>query len=149
MDINQKIILLHDLCNRLPYHVKCQINDMKDNGNDNVWTLSRIVVDYINGHLLDFIETKDGLDMQVYLSEVKPYLLPLSSITQKQKNEINRLINCHITFTQYGEIVFPNYEDNNTENWQFIIQWCYKNNYDISGLIPMGLAINATNLGIY
>jgi hypothetical protein len=29
------------------------------------------------------------------------------------------------------------------------IQWCYKNHFDIYGLIPMGLAIDATGKNIY
>jgi hypothetical protein len=29
------------------------------------------------------------------------------------------------------------------------IQWCYKNHFDCNGLIPLGLAIDATNLKIY
>jgi hypothetical protein len=29
------------------------------------------------------------------------------------------------------------------------IQWCYKNHFDIYGLIPKGLAIDATGKNIY
>ena len=30
-----------------------------------------------------------------------------------------------------------------------IVEWFYKNHFDINGLIPMGLALDATNLNIY
>ena len=30
-----------------------------------------------------------------------------------------------------------------------VLEWFYKNHFDINNLIPMGLAINATNLNIY
>lgn len=72
-----KELLLKDLSARLPYGVKCNIGD------DKPYTLNRIEIDDKNGHLLDFKEKKDGLDIQVYLSEVKPYLFPLSSMTKK------------------------------------------------------------------
>ena len=30
-----------------------------------------------------------------------------------------------------------------------LLEWFYKNHFDINGLIPMGLAIDATGLNIY
>lgn len=126
-----KELLLKDLCARLPYGVKCDV------GNDKPYTLNRIEIDYKNGHLLDFIETKDELDMQVYLSEVKPYLFPLSSITEEQKKE-------------YGNILIMNI---NTACSQlsdtFVEDWLNKNHFDYRSLIEKGLAIDATGLNIY
>ena len=29
------------------------------------------------------------------------------------------------------------------------MEWCYKNHFDINGLLPKGLAIDATNKNIY
>ena len=133
MNQKDKELLLKDLCARLPYGVKCNV------GEEMPYTLSRIEVDNLNGHLLDFIEMKDGLDMQVYLSEVKPYLLPLSSMTEEQRKEYYNL--CSIGIDECGDIIyFDTYES---------IDYLNKNHFDYRGLIPMGLAINATNLNIY
>lgn len=118
MTQEQKEILLKDLCGRLPYGVKCNVGD------DKPYTLSRIEIDDKNGHLLDFIEMKYGLDMQVYLSEVKPYLFPLTSMTERQKIELTCIID-----SDYAKI-----------------DWYNKNHFDYRGLIPMGLAIDATEL---
>lgn len=85
MTRNYKDILLKELSARMPYGVKCNV------GEEMSYTLSSIEVDNINGHLLDFIETKDGLDMQVYLSETKPYLFPLSNMTEEQYEEFIRI----------------------------------------------------------
>ena len=120
-----KELLLKDLCARLPYGVKCNIWEKE------IYTLCRIEIDNINGHLLDFIENKDGLDMQVYLSEVKPYLFPLSSITEEQEKEWRYTLSSDDNIT---------YET---------INWLNKNHFDYQGLIENGLAIDATNLNIY
>lgn len=123
-----KELLLKDICSRLPYGVKCDVGD------DKPYTLSRIEIDGKNGHLLDFIETKSGLDMQVYLSEVKPYLFPMSSMTDEQEEEYNNL-NCY----ELG--CFPHTEE--------ALDYLIRNHFDYRDLIPMRLAINATGLNIY
>ena len=120
-----KEVLLSELCNRLPYEVKCDIGD------DKPYTLNSIEVDYVGGHLVRFKEMKNGLIMEVYLSEVKPYLFPLSSMTPEQRTSYNFLSNSgHRSST--GLIDFFN-----------------KNHLDYKGLIPKGLAKNATGLNIY
>ena len=133
MKQEDKELLLRDLCARLPYGAKCNV------GEETPCTLSRIEVDNVNGHLLDFAETKDGLDMQVYLSEVKPYLFPLSSMTEEQRKEYNSLRS--IGVDECGDITcFDTFES---------VDWCNKNHFDYRGLIPMRLAIDATGLNIY
>ena len=84
MTQENKELLLRDLCSRLPYGVKCDINDNKP------YTLSSISNDY-DGILIRFKEQKNGFNMEVYLSEVKPYLFPLSSMTEEQIEE-----ECHL-----------------------------------------------------
>ena len=134
MKQKEKELLLKDLCGRLPYGVKCNVGD------DKPYTLKRIEIDDKNGHLLDFIETKDGLNMQVYLSEVKPYLFPLSSMTEGQRKEYHNL--CSIGTDECGDIIyFDTYES---------IDYLNKNKFDYNRyLIPMGLAHDATGLNIY
>lgn len=72
--------------------------------------------------------------MQVYLSECKPLLIPLSNMTDEQKDEFDSL------YTYDALIIEPQIK---------LINWCYENHFDINGLIPMGLAIDATGLNIY
>ena len=45
-------------------------------------------------------------------------------------------------------LAFETYEVNLNYVVEFI-NWCYKNHFDINGLIPMGLAIDATGKNIY
>lgn len=125
MKQEEKDLLLKDLCARLPYGVKCNVGD------DKPYTLSRIEIDYKNGHLLDFKEKKGGLDMQVYLSECRPYLFPLSSMTGDQKSAHNFLKN-----SAYANPIS-------------LIKFYHKNHFDYNKLIPKGLANDATGLNIY
>lgn len=136
----EKDLLLQDLCARLPFGVMCDVGDNKP------YTLSRIEIDDKNGHLLDFKEKKDGLDMQVYLSECRPYLLPLSSMTEEQ------LYNNPIGFSQMLTIKADRDWENitiNRRSYYKLVDWFNKNNFDYRGLIPMGLANDATGLNIY
>lgn len=128
MTQKDKELLLQDLSARLPYGVLCDI------GLDHPLPLQRLFVDRLDGILLDFYE--DGLDYQVYISEVKPYLFPLSSMTEEQSKIYHELIH-----GMFGTSVLINLEE--------LMNFFYKNHLDWRGLIPKGLAIDATNKNIY
>lgn len=136
MTQENKNLLLKDLCARLQCGVKCQV---QEDEYIYIGTLCRIEVNNKNGHLLDFVETINNLDCQFYLTEVKPYLFPLSSMTEEQIQELESLMEV-TTIPKWGEVLSPTpkYYD-----------WLDKNKFDYRGLIPIGLAINATGLNIY
>jgi hypothetical protein len=122
-----KEVLLSELCSRLLYEVKCDIGDNKP------YTLNSIEVDYTGGHLIRFKEMKNGFIMEVYLSEVKPYLFPMSSMTEEQSKEF------YETFHGSG-----NYD------WTIeTFDWLNKNHFDYRDLIGKGLAHSAVGLNIY
>lgn len=140
MTQEEKDLLLKDLCARLPYGVKlhCYSNAMVCIG---PYTLDTIVLDRIFNEDTEYVP----------FDEVKPYLFPLSSMTKEQKKELENL-----------GWYFDNFEINNvneclgtykefvTHSDCFIlIDWCYKNHFDINNLIPMGLANDSTGLNIY
>lgn len=130
MTEQEKQILLSDLCARLPYGVKCNVNGDETN---TPRKLSRIEVDELDGILLDFwTDREDCLSIQVYLSETKPYLRPMSSMTEEEENEY-RAINCY-------EGLFPRNED--------ALDYVLSHHLDFRGLIPMSLALEAPN-GVY
>lgn len=124
MTQEQKDLLLKDLCCRLPYGVKVQttyINpqtkERKDIGTDVLSTVEISLL--IDGYY-----------------EPKPYLFPLSSMDEEQKEEHKDLLDNQYSFDANGSI--------------FTLQDFYnKYHFDYRGLIPMGLAIDATNLNIY
>ena len=126
MTQEDKKLLLIDLSARLPYGVFCSM------GLDYPLPLQRLFIDKLDGILLDFYE--DGKDYQVYLSEVKPYLRPMSSMTEEERKKYELLAN-HCIITSIGFIhleVAP------------LTDWLNAHHFDYRGLIEKGLAIEVT-----
>ena len=136
MTHKDKDLLLKDLCARLPYGVKVEIKYY-----DNVWELLAI---YTNG--TTYVTRDVGYPIETYFDHCKPYLFPMSSMTEEQKREYNRLRDDVPTYHyEYGDIV----EDTELcDNWGSI-NYLIANHFDYRGLIPKGLAIDATGLNIY
>ena len=142
----EKDILIKDLCARLDTNLVCSIYRVDDYG---VGYRDEILSGYCKGD--NWREFYFGDDCGIGIddvSKIKPYLIPLSSMTEEQKRDLTKLFNCTVVITKW-EIVFPNYYDSNMDNWNKVFNWCYKNNFDCNGLISSGLAIDATNLNIY
>ena len=123
MTQEHKELLLKDLCARLPYGVKIELT---------WWVMDEGT--YVNVTLEpDHIEQL--LNNEDRIIEIKPYLFPLSSMTEEQKKEYQYI----------------------TERWMYdssysisdSIDWLNKNHFDYRGLIEKGLAIDATGLNIY
>ena len=127
MKQEDKELLLRDLCARLPYGIKIKTSyDKMD---------EPIELRFINPRNESFAIGGDftlisGLDFNKY--ECKPYLFPLSSMTEAQKKEEYEICKYYLNGYESKLIDFYN-----------------KNHLDYRGLIPKGLAIDATNLNIY
>ena len=130
MKQENKILLLQDLCARLPYGVKCQIK-----GEEDFEPLK--LKSFIQGkgfYAFDFYIKENSSLTFKELDEFKPYLFPLSSMTSKQKAELSILV--------LGvEDIF--------KALLIEVEFYHKHHVDYRGLIPMGLANDATNLNIY
>lgn len=137
MTQEQKDLLLKDLCGRLPYGVKVKLGD-----NPNVFDLEyRIKFAIMYG---DSDKLEDVLD----ITNIKPYLFPLSSMTEEQMKEspfessiLHAFINGYISLFEDEELTISDIGR--------MLDWLNKNMFDWRGLIPMGLAIDCTNLNIY
>lgn len=144
MTQEEKDLLIKDLCGRLPYGVKCEykgeIYDILGIAHGRLVLCKPFMSHTLNEHPL--------------VEEVKPYLFPLSTMTEEQKNEFIKHSSYEIheedcgrhKETYYYDMVghedklYPNYED---------IDWLNEHNFDYRGLIPMGLANDSTELNIY
>ena len=126
----EKDLLLKDLCARLPYNVICQV-EFKEDGkyNSKVMLLSGIFTDKA------YFTTKGG---SIYSNEYKPYLFPLSSMTEEQKMFLKQQNWC-IAISTSGTV------ETTVEG----IDWLNKNHFDYRGLIEKDLALDATGLNIY
>lgn len=117
MTQEDKDLLIKDLCSRLPYGVKYSCTDIK-----NVWRLKTIFTRSDNSVFCDGCNA---------LELCRPYLFPLSSMTEEQKTSHN--------FLKHSAYASP----------IKLIDFYNKNHFDYRSLIPKGLAIDCTNLNIY
>ena len=136
MKIKEKQLLLKDLSSRLSYNVKCCISNNKTH------VLAAIQHDGENT-LFDFWDTNQVVyKYQLYISEFKPYLYPLSSIEELGLLEEYESIVCVLNNDKNTDFVFINHIEQ-------LLEFYHKNHIDYRGLIPKGLAIDCTGLDIY
>jgi hypothetical protein len=125
MTQEQKNLLLKDLCGRLPYGVICEDrygNILELTGIDKPNTIT--------------LKCSDKTFWTTDLDGCKPYLFPMSSMTEEQKKEYALVMSGNNL--SYSHLLGMSAED-----------WFNKNHLDYRGLIDKGLAIDATNLNIY
>ena len=138
MKQEDKELLLKDLCARLPYGVKCKYHHIQYVENGKIIDINMFGRVNIDGHIKD-------------VCDIKPYLFPLSSMTEEQKNELQKIIYvetemiCNQLKTNNYGIEAGKYHFNSTLQ----VDWLNKNHFDYRGLIPLGLANDCTNLNIY
>ena len=130
MTIEDKELLLKDLCARLPYGVKMIDTEPYSAEHNPILTLSYISEDNCIG-----CRAGKGV-MATSLGSIKPYLFPLSSITEEQSKVYHELIN-----GMFGTSALINFE--------VLTDFFNSNHLDYRGLIEKGLAIDATGLNIY
>ena len=134
MTQEDKELLLKDLCARFPYGIKASYYGAEEECE--TW---------------DEIEciTFDGyVEIGQYslpIEGIKPYLFPLSSMTEEQKESspfepslLNAFINGYISLFEDEEL--------NIDDLNRLYDWLNKSHFDYRGLIEKGLAIDATNL---
>ena len=128
MTQEDKELLLKDLCSRLPYGIKF----LRESWNYE-WDQEQTVIE-----VLEDID-KDGYinNTKVYdVGDIKPYLFPMSSMTEEQSKVYHELIN-----GMFGTSALINFE--------VLTDFFNANHLDYRGLIKKGLAIDATGLNIY
>lgn len=168
MKQENKEFLLKDLCSRLPYRIKCKVDlqgllDMCDEYKERFEKAKIVIPDLFNridkpyclwlisGDRVNFLGF-DGIDdYNIPIELVKPYLLPLSSMTEEQYYNM-------LKASQNDCLEHMKVEKEWKNNTNFshlplyehqVIDWFNKNHFDYRGLIEKGLAIDATNLNIY
>ena len=122
MTQSDKDLLLKDLCSRLPYGVKGEKYTIRMDGE----FVPLIDVEIITA---EDIITLNGCPGYT----IKPYIFPLSSMTTAQNEE-------YLKTCKGGNAAIPTLAT---------FDWFHKNHIDYRGLIPMGLAIDATGKNIY
>lgn len=123
MKREDKELLFKDLCARLPYNVIVHIHDLN-------------TIDYDNYLYMETLAKFESNDVTL-----KPYLRPMSSMTDEEKKEFNN-------FCVIDESVWKGNTEIGYTNQAIImsnaINWLLKKHFDFLGLIPKGLAIEVT-----
>lgn len=145
MNKEEKELLLKDLCARLPYGVKVEsvfINpDTKEHKSCGIEVFDAT----------SLLMIRDGL------GEFKPYLFPLSSMTEEQWKDLKeysgfKYDGCLLDLVKYTDSVSTLefwVEEIPCNNIIRVFDWLNKNHFDYRGLIQLGSANDATGLGIY
>ena len=132
MTQEEKDLLLVDLSSRLPYKVKCIVTKSRteEGQKGDVGKIVNIC-----------LEGVECIDTSPFFSEFgnfKPYLFPLSSMTEEQAKIFLKLES--MCFLSSTDKIGPKIE---------FFDWLNRNHFDYRGLIEKELAIDATGLDIY
>lgn len=132
MTQNERDLLLKDLCARLPYKVKLSYRCNHNYILKGIHESGLIVINDVDTNA---IITTD-------IENTQPYLFPLSNISKDLINEL------YTNLTEL-ELKAINDEIEHSVVSAFEIDFYHKHHIDYRGLIPMGLAIDATDKNIY
>ena len=145
MKPEDKQLLLQVLCARLPYGVKCQFED----------TIR--IIDGESSSFYDYVLSAHHLELFIRHNNfyIKPYLRPMSSMTDEEKEEFK---NKFKGFFQYfnGSIISDSriYDRNEAvfvgeESCGELIDWLNKKMFDFRRLIPKDLALSTDKFDPY
>ncbi len=121
MTQEEKDLLVKELCTRFPYGVICQLS--------------------YKGSAVLFTEKLELGGLEHFIAgsmRVKPYLRPMTSMTEEERKKWASFINYTLD-KEKGEMLVSVFVDDVSE----YTDWLDKNMFDYRGLIPMGLAFEA------
>ena len=131
MTKDERQILLQDLCARMPYEVICDASEWTDER-------PRLLIECIPQYRQQEIMLTH-LAGRVSVEYVRPYLRPMSSMTEEERKEYNEVVKGMDLFGLKGNEVCI---------YALPVVWLNKRHFDYRGLIPMGLALPAKE-GMY
>ena len=127
MKQEEKNLFLKDLCSRLPYGVKLDTLDGSQ----------ELDIRWLSINMCNISSP--------YLS----YLFPLSNMTEEQYEEFINISGWDVDIEDIRRGKFSCIGYVGLDVMYDAIDWFNKNHFDYRGLIPMGLAIDATGKNIY
>ena len=139
MTQSDKELVLKELCARLPYGIVINVGD-KDLKLDKKHQCIGVL--YPEDCSDEFNERHNNASFYIVISgcyygeEIKPYLRPMSSMTEEERKEYNDIVKNTIDF----------YDCPKSDSVCFlsvVIDWLNKHYFDYRGLIQMGLALEA------
>ena len=140
MTQEEKDLLFKNLCARLPYHTRVKVW-LKDGTTEE----GALDLEHNYGDVL-----RDAFYYDKIV-KIKPFLFPLSSMTEEQLFEVQEILGKNEIEIGDGFLSIIDSGRNTITYLEIlaVLEWFYKNHFDVNNLIPMGLAIDATKLNIY
>ena len=155
MTQEEKQLLLKDLCAKLPYGIKFPYHMNGDSNHKECDCIATI--DGISDDIVEFTYEENGVtrDWSCPISEVKPYLRPMSSMTKEEIEEYRNLSDEVIG--SYGPYhheyiahcvrlgIKPDNPHECVDDFLNMgaIDWLLAHHFDYRGLIEKGLALEA------
>lgn len=142
MTQEEKELLAKDICARLPYVI---VHTWYNKPLDIKCTGIDLYTNTIN------LDIPDDDNAKVYIDNCKPYLRPMSSMTEEEREELSDYLCEQVMSNKIGITIPPN--PTQGKGIPFIwmgdcMEWLNAHHFDYRGLIPMGLAIEAPE-GMY
>ena len=128
MTQKERQLLLKDLCARLPYGIICR-KDCKTVDNEDFY-----LDEYPYPIELAKYLTIDDMDITI-----KPYLRPMSSMTEEEKEELRQRF-CYEWEESVTELMYYSIEIGDAD---YFIDWLNSHHFDYRGLIEKGLALES------
>lgn len=136
MEKNKENILFADLVARLPYGVKIEVEVWNEDTESS--EMVAIPIYSVNTDRY-FYACTDSEEIQIHIDEVQPYLRKMSSMTEEEKVEYDKLCyNC-----QEQDSVDYNITQLDRTQLIYVIDWLNAHHFDHRGLIEIGLALEA------
>lgn len=128
MKPEDKQLVIQDLCGRLPYEVKCRFED------------AMRIIDGESSPCYDSVLSAYHLEIFIRLNDfyIKPYLRPMSSMTEEETVEYCDLQDKFLLSSQYPV----------TDGYA-LFDWLNKKMFDYRGLIPKDLALSTDEFNPY
>jgi hypothetical protein len=138
-------LLLKDLCGRLPYGV---IVDYKENEFEIPhWRITTIYPETLDGWIGYNKRVGAGSESgsrPFKIGDVKPYVRPMSSMTEEEKREIyDWLVENDVDWFDFSKLRLDEVLISFDSSW-LLVNWLIEHHFDYRGLIERGLAIEVT-----
>ena len=124
MTQEEKELLLKELCARLPYGVMCFAKDEEYGDLGVLYDIAPFETEDPNV----YIQYDGANTINFFLSEIKPYLRPMSSMSESEISDYNWFCSSH-PLDEHIAIDF--------------VDWLHAHYLDYSGLIEKGMALEA------
>ena len=137
MTQEDKQLLFKDLCARLPYGVTCHANEINLDGD-------LLFINKVYKTVALYNDKAIGKFDTCPIDDVKPYLRPMSSMTEEEFLEYHKIKYNKVTYRHgYERIDVGKFHNVGIIPIEDYVDWLNSHHFDYRGIIKKGLALEA------